>query len=56
MSKENWKKANIFLFALMGLCALFVPHLDTETRVTVLIVVAIFFYTKYRGIKGNKEE
>lgn len=56
MSKEHWKKANIFLFAFMGICALFVSHLDMETRVTVLLVVAIFFYTKYRGIKGREDE
>ena len=44
------------LFAFMGVCALIVPQLATETRVTVLAVVAIYFYTKYRGIKGREEE
>lgn len=56
MSKDKWQLANIALFAFMGLCALFIPQLGIETRVTVVIVVAIYFYTKYRGISGHEEE
>lgn len=56
MNKDKWQLANIALFAFMGICALLIPQLGTETRVTVLIVVAIYFYTKYRGINGPEKE
>lgn len=56
MSNNKWQLANIALFAFMGLCALLIPELGLETRVTVFIVVAIYFYTKYRGIDGKEEQ